>query len=147
MGCGHNTNTKSKLLALWALLDLAKEIGIPTLHVYGDSSIIINRDNDKATLFSLYLDGWRDNITEMKAFFHTLDFHHVFREHNKRANSLSKEVLPMAAGLLSFTESYGEIAIGEDKLQLLRSRACTSYSITFWLLYFWVWMVEFLASY
>ena len=74
--------------------------------------------DDKETLSSLDLDGWCDNIMELKAFFHTLDFHHVFREHNKRANSISKEVLPMVVGLLSFTENYEEIDIGEDKLQL-----------------------------
>ena len=75
--------------------------------------------DDKATLSSLNLDGWRDNIMDLKAFFHTLYLHHVFREHNKRADSISKEVLPMAEGPLSFTENYEEIAIGEDKLQLL----------------------------
>ena len=56
---------------------------------------------------------------ELKALFHTLDFHHVFIEHNKREDSLSKEALPMDASLLSFTEYYEEIAIGEDELQLL----------------------------
>ena len=55
---------------------------------------------------------------DLKAFFHTLYFHHVFREHNKRVDSISKEVLPMVVGLLSFTEYYEEIAIEEDKLQL-----------------------------
>ena len=74
--------------------------------------------DDKATLSVLDLDGWCDKIMELKAFFHTLDFNHVFREHNKRADNLSKEVLPMAEVLLSFTEYYEEIAIGEDKLQL-----------------------------
>ena len=69
-----------------------------------------------ATLSSLHLDGWCDNIMDLKAFFHTLDFHHVFREHNKRENNISKEVLPMAEGLLSFTKNYEEIVIGEDKL-------------------------------
>ena len=73
---------------------------------------------DKSTLSTLDQDGWHDNIMELKAFFHTLDFHHVFGEHNKRADSISKEVLPMAEGLLSFTENYEETAIGEDKLQL-----------------------------
>ena len=69
-------------------------------------------------LFSLDLDGWCDNIMELNASFHTLDFHHVFREHNKREDSISKDVLPMVVGLLSFTENYEEIVIGEDKLQL-----------------------------
>ena len=72
--------------------------------------------DDTETLSSLHLDGWCDNIMEMKAFFHNLYFHHVFRENNKREDSISKEVLPMVVGLLSFTENYEEIAIGEDKL-------------------------------
>ena len=99
MGCEHNNNTRSELLALWALLFFAKEIAIPTLHVYEDSSIIINWATDKETLSTIELDGWCDNIMELKAFFHTLDFHHVFREHNKREYSLSKEALPMASCL------------------------------------------------
>ena len=74
--------------------------------------------DDTTTLSSLHLDSWCDNIMELKVFFHTLDFHHVFREHNKRAYNISKEVLSMAEGLISFTENYEEITIGEDKLQL-----------------------------
>ena len=112
MRCGHSTNTRAKLLALWALLHFAKAIGIPTLHVYGDSYVIINWTNDKETLSALDLDCWCDNIMDMNAFFLSLNFHHVFREHNKRADSLSKEAHPMAYGLLSFTEYYEEITIG-----------------------------------
>ena len=82
---------------------------------------------------------------ELKAFFHTLDFRHVFREHNKSVDSLSKEALRMVMDLLSFTEYYEEIAIGEDKLQLFKRRACTSYSSNFWLLYFLVWMIEYFS--
>ena len=117
MGCGHSSNTRAKLLALWALLFFAKEIGILSLHVYGDSSVIINWANDKATLSALDLDGWCDNIVEPKAYFHTLDFH-VFREHNQRAHSVSRKALAMVAGLLSFNDYYVEINIREDKLQL-----------------------------
>ena len=72
--------------------------------------------DDKENISTLDLDGWCDNIMELKAFLHTLDFHHVFREHNKSADSLSKEALPIVAGLLSFTEYYEEIATREYKL-------------------------------
>ena len=33
MSCGSCTNTRAELLALWALLHIAKEIGLPHLHV------------------------------------------------------------------------------------------------------------------
>ena len=117
MGCGHNTNIRAELLALWVLLHFAKVIGIPTLHVYGDSYVIINWANDKAALSALDLNCWCDIIMDSKAFFLSLDFH-VFREHNKRAHSLSKETLSMALGLLSFIEYYEEVVIGEGKTQL-----------------------------
>ena len=42
LGCGNNTNTRAELLALWVLLYFVDGIGIPSLHVYGDSSIVIN---------------------------------------------------------------------------------------------------------
>ena len=86
--------------------------------MYGDSYVIINWSNDKATLTTLILDARCDNIEGLKACFHALDFHHVYREHNERVDNLSKEALPMASGLLSFTEYYEGIVIGEDKLQL-----------------------------
>ena len=74
--------------------------------------------DNKEALSSFDLDGWCDNIVELKEFFHTLDFHYVFREQNNMVDNISKEVLPMDEDLLSFTENYEEIAIGEDKLQL-----------------------------
>ena len=42
LGCGYITNTRVELLALWELLYIAKDIGLPYLHVFGDSSMIIN---------------------------------------------------------------------------------------------------------
>ena len=118
MGHGNDTNTREELMALWELLHFSKVIGIPTLHVYGDSYVIINWENDKKTLFALDLDCQCDNAMELKAFFLTLDFHHVFREQNKRANKISKEAHPMDSSLLSFIEYYEDVIIGEGKLQL-----------------------------
>ena len=42
LGCGHNTNTRVELLALWESLYITKDIGLPYLHIFGDSSVIIN---------------------------------------------------------------------------------------------------------
>ena len=42
LGCGCNTNTRVEQLSLWALLYIAKDIGLPYLHVFGDSAVIIN---------------------------------------------------------------------------------------------------------
>ena len=118
MGCGHNTNTRVELLALWALMNFAAATGLHSLHVCGDSSVIINWANDEATLSALDLDYWCDNITELKSSFLSLDFRHVYREHNKNADCLSKEVLCIASRLLSFLELYEGVIIGGGMLQL-----------------------------
>ena len=41
MGYGDSTNIKSWLLALWMLLNFARNIGIPFLQCFGDSLVII----------------------------------------------------------------------------------------------------------
>ena len=57
MGCRRRANTREELSELWDLLHFVKEIGIPTLHVYGDSYVIINWENDKEALSAIDLDG------------------------------------------------------------------------------------------
>ena len=42
LGCGSCTNTRAELLALWASLQVPKDIGLPYLHIFGNSSVIIN---------------------------------------------------------------------------------------------------------
>ena len=42
LGLGTSTNTKAELLGLWALLHVAQVMGLPTLNIFGDSSVIIN---------------------------------------------------------------------------------------------------------
>ena len=71
-----------------------------------------------ADLSALNLDGWCHNINELKSFFLSLDFLHVYREYNEREDGLSKEAFSMAMGLLSFTEFYEGEIIGNGMLQL-----------------------------
>ena len=42
LGCGPSTNTRAELLALWSLLYVAHKMGLPSMHIYGNSSVIIN---------------------------------------------------------------------------------------------------------
>ena len=42
LGVGLSTNTISELLDLWTLLHCAKIMGLPHLHIHGDSAVIIN---------------------------------------------------------------------------------------------------------
>ena len=55
MGCGLSTNTHAELLALWVLLTFSKLLGLPYLHIRGDSSTIINWFNGMAKLSAIDL--------------------------------------------------------------------------------------------
>ena len=41
-GCGSGTNTRGELLALWSLLHFSTSKPITTMHIYGDSKVIID---------------------------------------------------------------------------------------------------------
>ena len=58
LGVGLSTNTKSELLALRTLLHYAKIMGLPNLHIHGESVVIINWFNQRSALTLLTLDGW-----------------------------------------------------------------------------------------
>ena len=118
LGCGKSTNTRVELLALWDILFFTKEIGLPMLHIYEDSSVIINWEKGISALTTLDLEAWCENIKELYALFSSIDYQHVYREYNVRVYILSKEALQLATGLLSFTEYYEGIVIGEDSIQL-----------------------------
>ena len=116
--CGSCTNTRAELLALWASLWVAKDIGLPYLHIFGDSSVIINWAKKESTLDMVNLEAWCYNTRILMSSFTWVDFSHVYREHNKWANILSKEGLHLAPGHLLLTESFGNEIIGVDSSQL-----------------------------
>ena len=117
MGCRQSTNTRSELLALQTLLAFAKELGLPSLHVFGDSTAIINWATQKEALTDLNLEGWCHNIVLLKSFFHHLELQHVYREFNVKADGLYKEALIMGSDLLHFTEFTDDECIGYGTIQ------------------------------
>ena len=100
LGCGCSTNTRAELLVLWASLRVAKDIGLPYLHIFGDSSVIINWAKGESTLDMVNLEACCNNTKLLMSSFTWVDFSHVYREHNKRADILSKEGLFLAPGHL-----------------------------------------------
>ena len=80
--------------------------------------MIINWEKYEATLSSLNLDYWCDIIIDIKLSFLSLDFRHIYREHNKSAHRLSKKALSLKAGLLSFLKLLEGEIIGERLIQL-----------------------------
>ena len=64
------------------------------------------------------LEAWCLNTKMLMYSFTLLDFSHVYREHNKRVDSLSKEGLMMASGHLLLIESCDDEFIEEVSLQI-----------------------------
>ena len=105
-------------MSLWASLYIAKDIGLPYLHIFGDYSVIINWAKDESTLTMVNLDAWCLDTRKLISLFTHVDFSHVFKEHNKRADTLSKEGILMAAGRLTFRETCEDEVYREVSLQL-----------------------------
>ena len=74
LGLGPSTNTRAELLALWNLLHCAKSMGLPHLHILGDSTVIINWFNHQSALSLLTLDGWCLHIRELESHFIHLSY-------------------------------------------------------------------------
>ena len=80
--------------------------------------MIINWEKGESTLDMVNLEAWCYNTKLLMSSFTWVDFSHVYREHNKRTDILSKEGLCMAPIHLLLTESYDDEFIGEVSLQI-----------------------------
>ena len=91
---GNNkTNNESEYSALIFGLESALELNIKNLSVCGDSLLVINQVNNiykvkHPNLYELY-----EKVIELKKRFDYIDFNHVFRNNNKRADQLSNLAL------------------------------------------------------
>ena len=83
MVCGLSTNTKEELLSLLELLAAAKLMGIPFLNIFGDSLVIINWENNVASLDLPCLDQWCEDIRSLMNSFSHLTIKHIYHEHNQ----------------------------------------------------------------
>lgn len=87
---GENyTNNQAEYSGLIMGLQQAKEFGIESLHVEGDSLLVINQmkglyDCKAKKLIDLY-----NRAKELETYFHTIEYNHVYRDKNKRADELS----------------------------------------------------------
>jgi ribonuclease HI len=102
INCGPGSNTRAELLGAWALLTLASRLSIQSLHLIGDSKIIIDWMNDKGGLQVISLDCWKERVRALINSFQKISFDHVFREGNREADSLSKLALQKLPGKLTY---------------------------------------------
>ena len=118
VGVGLCTNTKAELVGLWALLLTTQMMGIPTLKVFGDSSVIINWEKGNATLSPPDLHYWCRESRKLCTHFLELSFFHIYREHNHQADSLSKVALNLALGYTTYSEFFDGLMTSHDNFKL-----------------------------
>jgi ribonuclease HI len=111
---GTKTNNQSEYSALILGLKGALMLGITNLSVLGDSLLVINQVNGiykvkSDSIFDLY-----EEVLGLKSQFDYIDFNHVYRDYNKRADELSNLALDQPNNLQTddlqtdFIQEYDE---------------------------------------
>jgi len=90
---GCKTNNQSEYTALILGLKAALSQGIDSLCVLGDSLLVINQVNGIFKVNSDLLRELYNEAIELKTQFKYIEFNHVYREYNKRADELSNLAL------------------------------------------------------
>lgn len=100
---GNKTNNQSEYSALILGLKEALSRDIKHLHVYGDSQLVINQINGQYKVKNQGLQELYQEVQGLKTKFETIEFTHIYREFNKRADHLSN----MALDVLNTNENTG----------------------------------------
>jgi ribonuclease HI len=100
-----NTNSRVELMGAWATLFLATKLSIYELFVLGDSKIVIDWLNRMGSILVANLDGWKEIIIDLIPLFRSITFARIYREENKEADVLSKKVLHLRQGQISYNHS------------------------------------------
>ena len=120
LGCGISTNTRSELLALWALLTVTCHLGIPLITIYGDSLVIISWVNRIASLNAPNMIHQCDDILSLLQHVPLVTIKHIYCEHNQQADSLSKQDLLLDPRFGNFTKSLDGMIIDHGDYQLFQ---------------------------
>jgi ribonuclease HI len=109
---GCKTNNQAEYSALIFGLKGALSLGIKTLTVLGDSLLVINQVNNVYKVKSPILHELYKEAQSLKTQFDYIEFNHVYREYNKRADELSNLALENITDL-----SYEQEDLGIQKLE------------------------------
>ena len=139
LGTGNDTNTKAKLIELWALLHIAQMMGIPKIRTYGDSLVIINWENGSTSLSPPDLYHWCKDIRKLCSCFLELSYSHIYREYNQLANRLSKKSLTFAPGWSEYSELIDGHLVSHDRIVLFWVMCWSTFSSYWCTLFYFIW--------
>ena len=89
----HETNNVAEYHGLLLGINQAIKMGIKELMVYGDSLLVINQMKGIYQVRNLKLKDLYDEIQKLTINFYKIEFHHIFRQFNQRADELANQVI------------------------------------------------------
>jgi ribonuclease HI len=113
---GCKTNNQAEYSALIFGLEGALNLGIKTLLVLGDSLLVINQVNGLYKVKSDFILPLHKEVLALKSKFDFIEFNHVYRDNNKRADQLSNMAFENI-DTNSFTEDLGIQELEEDWIE------------------------------
>ena len=90
-GLGLGTNNFAELMAIKLLITLALKHEIHTLQIFGDSQLVIKWVSDKFRIKDVQLTQVLQEVIRISDLLEKLDYKHIYRERNSKANALAKE--------------------------------------------------------
>jgi ribonuclease HI len=111
---GYKTNNQAEYSGLILGLKGAITLGITSLSVLGDSLLVINQVNNIYKVRSECLHELYKEAQALKTEFGFIEFNHVYREYNKRADELSNLALENITDLSCEMEALGIQELDED---------------------------------
>jgi ribonuclease HI len=110
---GCKTNNQAEYSALIFGLEGALKLGIKNLSVLGDSLLVINQVNGLYKVKSDFILPLHKEVLVLKSKFDFIEFNHVYRDNNKRADALSNLALENIDST-SLTEDLGIQELDDD---------------------------------
>lgn len=90
---GKGTNNQAEYKALIIGLEKAVELCISELYVFGDSQLVINQVSGAYKVSSPQIKPLYEKVKEVKEKFKNIEFYHVYRHDNARADELANNAL------------------------------------------------------
>jgi ribonuclease HI len=110
---GCKTNNQAEYSALIFGLEGALKLGIKSLSVLGDSLLVIKQVNGLYKVKSDFLLPLHKEVLSLKTKFDFIEFNHVYRDNNKRADELSNMALENI-DTISMSEDLGIQELDDD---------------------------------
>lgn len=110
---GCKTNNQAEYSALILGLEGALKLEIKTLLVLGDSLLVINQVNGLYKVKSDFILPLHKEVLALKSKFDFIEFNHVYRDNNKRADELSNMAFENI-DTSSLTEDLGIQELDDD---------------------------------